>query len=579
MFNNSLLFHSDLFSLFVFMEAFNLLFWMPLAVIYAPIHLVLRKLDEKLTHVLGVVAAAVFICVAGMVLYNDFESLRAVLLIFCSSVLLISCVIFFLPAGREISRRTTHMSVVLLLGLVCVFVCSVVWIKTSRLVGSAGAQQAKRHVVFLMVDAMTATHMKTFNDSASEKHIDRLAQDALIFPGMRTNAVWTYGYHAALFSGRKDIVFEEATSMLEGRDNIYSALQDAGVKTRWITFHSNGVPETNGLSEYGGIRSNYITENWSWLPNLLGLDYHVFMYNNSGNRKSLSKAKAQVLDALNGVFPETRLFPDYVLKELSRVQKNSDRSFLYAHLCSGMFGVDTWSVPESREDDQERLKYFADSRDFRVQGKVYTPEDESAVELEREYFEHDVAKFGEQLDEFFQGLSDAGMDDTMVIVTSDHGFATSNYRYGYQYNWEEETVNVPFMVFNSGETGVDDRNLETVDITESILDHFGVGGTLNEDAVSIFGSESKEYTTSVTLPCDYRKEWMLLVYRDGYKYGVNIHPDGNADVFRGRVDGLEVADVEHDARFREEIEEEINAALQSYAISAKVRKQSTVQEE
>ena len=97
----------------------------------------------------------------------------------------------------------------------------------------------------------------------------------------------------------------------------------------------------------------------------------------------------------------------------------------------------------------------------------------------------------------------------------------------YGFHPDEEVMRVPLVVFGGGRSGVDERNFETIDITQTLIAHFGISKNFHPRARSLFESGKKPFTASLTLRSNVNSEWFLALYKGNRKYLFNIHPEGN----------------------------------------------------
>ncbi len=118
--------------------------------------------------------------------------------------------------------------------------------------GSAAGTSSKpaRHAILVVIDGMPSQLLRTYQPAAEETEFDRIAGRGLVLLNARTNKVYTSGYFGVLYSGRTDLA-------LGGREgtpdkNLLDMLQTQGIATRWISFHPNGIPESNSITDYQG---------------------------------------------------------------------------------------------------------------------------------------------------------------------------------------------------------------------------------------------------------------------------------------------------------------------------------------
>jgi hypothetical protein len=122
-------------------------------------------------------------------------------------------------------------------------------------------------------------------------------------------------------------------------------------------------------------------------------------------------------------------------------------------------------------------------------------------------------------------------------------------------------VRVPFLVLGAVVPGRDDRLWSTIDITQGLLEHFGTGARLNDDALSIFAAQSHDFTASATLSSDINREWFLLLYGRGRKFRVNLHAQGEGAIAELGLDGFTEVPIAAHARPPAEIAAPLSSAI------------------
>ena len=400
-----------------------------------------------------------------------------------------------------------------------------------------------RHVLLLVLDGFTASHLNTYNPEAPVTGFDRLIeQDGLVMANYRTNAAWTHGFFGILYSGKKSWVLNW-TDQAPLHSNLLASLQDHDVETRWITSHPNGMPEshvpnrfrkTRGIflpreyrmNAYKGLRSVFLSENFSWFPAALGLSYNVA--SRGGRQPPRAKPFYKLLHATQ---PWRGIFDDFLIEELKQIRGLNRPSFVVAHTESG--GGDF-----SKDPDEARLREAVARLD--AQGKVAGPEDQWVLDIHQKRLRMTVAAIGAKVEAFIERLKAEGLyDDSLIMITADHGIATSERRFKYEYHPVEEVSRVPMILLNAGRTGIDDRLFETIDIAQTVFDYFSVPARLDERAVSMLSDKRKTYVSYLTLPNPVRPEWFLNIYRPDGKYIVNFHRDAEHQLMKGHVEGFD----------------------------------------
>jgi len=121
-------------------------------------------------------------------------------------------------------------------------------------------------------------------------------------------------------------------------------------------------------------------------------------------------------------------------------------------------------------------------------------------------------------------------------VTADHGKIFDRGKIWYGFHPDEEVVRVPLLILGLESGKQDDRYAETIDLTQTILERFGVTEKLSPNAFSILGPDPRKLlVSSITNACYSRKEQFLVVYRGNLKYVINIYPGVEQSFSKFRV--------------------------------------------
>ncbi|MFQ5477298.1 MAG: hypothetical protein ACE5E4_01645 [Candidatus Binatia bacterium] len=385
--------------------------------------------------------------------------------------------------------------------------------------GVEGGAARPKNVILIVLDSLSPHELAPFSDSPGAPDIGDIAERSLLFTRAYSNKVWTDGYFRVLFSGNK-----------QGQERgvgLLGALESAGVKTRWITYHNNGIPRTAG-ARTAGLKSSFISEKYTWIPRLLGLDYNVFLYMRYNFRgKPMGKRESWLAHGLNKIAPRRHLFPDVVVDEVEDLRRSGQPFFLSVH--SNISAME--HAPRGLWEDEPGAKWLdrlrsAQSR-IRAAQYVYKPGDADVVAEWQERRLNDVSVGVERLKIFYREYWARGWDrDTLVVVTADHGHILDKGHAWYGYHADEEVTRVPLVISGLGYGGVDEHLRETVDISQTLLDFFGVNRRLSPSAVSLFQvPRPQRSVTSLTLHSNLRRQRLLAVYRARLKYVANLVGD------------------------------------------------------
>jgi len=396
-----------------------------------------------------------------------------------------------------------------------------------RLPGHAAARadSGPRNAVLVVLDGLSTRYLSPYAPDADTPGFEEVAADSLRFTRAHTDYVYTAGYFGTLYTGHKNRVAEPR--------NLISLLQDAGVNVRWTSFHNAGVPDAAKVP-YRGLRSAFLTQHYTWVPRLLGLDYGVFRYSTGGKRgKMMGNREQAVFHVLNGGFSDGNLLETDLLDEIAALRKEGRPFLLIYHtthngqirLASGQMkdALGVW-VDDDPGTGRAALRARIRERDY-----FYLPEEADFVARLKAEYTYRVREGMASLARFFTTFKARGWDrDTLLIVTADHGQMFERGRVWYAHHIDEEVARVPLLIHYNGLKGTDDRLVETIDITQTLLEFFGVPGRLSQFSRSLLAPADKDLTTTLAHDSPTRHEWLAAVYRGDRKYVLDMAKMGQA---------------------------------------------------
>ncbi len=415
---------------------------------------------------------------------------------------------------------------------------------------------ARDNVVLIVVDSLPTHEIVEYGPGpeGSQQSLADLAEHFLLFDGVYTNHTHTYGFYDTLFSG-------SLAGCVGGRDNLISLLQDAGVRTRWIACHLNATPDSHAAKNYSGFRSSVVNHRLSWLPRLMGLDYNLCR--NAEARDGL--VVHWLGRTARRIAPRRSSFAEDILAEVRQLRGAGGPFFLMVHAFPSFEKSperELWNdlVPVGGGGAAEKAIRGADYR--------YGPETEKTISGWREDRRKTIALGFETLGDVMHRFVEEGwFEDTVVILTADHGHILDRGKAFYGFHKDEEVARVPFVVFDGETTGRDTRLGETIDVTATLLGLFGVEERLDPEARSLLGPPDKDEAHSLTRYAPTRDEQFVSFYRRDVgaivKYSLDLR---NPDTWvRARVEGG--VELDHEwFRFErgESIAEAFNATVARY---------------
>jgi hypothetical protein len=431
---------------------------------------------------------------------------------------------------EQVTNDAMRLARVVAVSAVVMFASLEGWTILSR----SAVPDAPRHVVLIVLDGFSAAYLSPYEPRADTPAFEELADRMRLFTAARTNFTHTHGYFGTLYSGAKD--------RKVWRANVFDLLQGKGVNTRWVTNHNNGVPDAypgpSGSVRYRGLRSALLNQHYSWIPERFGLDYNIFLYRPGGGGVPMGRRDRAMYQLANHS-PGGLQLDHFLETEVRRLRSAGRSSFL-------MFHTTGWA-PELSKRRPELWKEVRGTgaraaAEKRIRAAEYTYEERDAwvVDIWSDNLEKRCALASERLLRFFEVYQRERWDrDTLLIVTADHGKIYGRGRAFYGPHADEAVARVPLLVHSAGARGRDDRLVETIDITATLLEYFGVDQKLSADAISLLGDEHKQIVTTLTTRAKQRREQFLSIYSADYKHTFNVFDPRHPIRTQARVRGFE----------------------------------------
>ncbi|ADU64134.1 MAG: alkaline phosphatase family protein [Pseudodesulfovibrio sp.] len=402
--------------------------------------------------------------------------------------------------------------------------------------------QPKR-LVLIILDGWPTSLSPTFATGAPS--LPSSLPKARVFTNVRSNAVWTNGYFGILYRGKQSdtfsyldpykMVIEDA---MDADPNLINELQKRDVAVRGIFYHRNGMPENSSgrVTAYSGFRSLFALPHHSGLLDKLGLDYFIVTRGPTLEANLGNDIRPWLISrTVPGLAPRKvrgSVFNSLLIPEMEKLARKSARSALIFHYSWATGSAD---LPVAWDSDELEVKGSIGRA--RNNGYRYPPEDETLVTSIREHSRQVAASLEDNLARFLDEAREKGLlDDTLVLITADHGTSYADGRLWYGYHPQETVAKTPVLFFGDVMPGIDDRPAETIDVTQTILNYFAPGATINPLASDLLAAPVKQTTFTFTQPSDIAREWFVTVYRNQTKTTCNIHPKGDGKCVEFELD-------------------------------------------
>ena len=389
------------------------------------------------------------------------------------------------------------------------------------------AETEKRHAILIVVDGLPAQLLRPYKPNAVSTGFDALAERGRVFRWARTNHTYTSGFFGTLYTGK----LGPARAAAREAPSLLARLHRSGVAARWLAFHANGIPETGGVTDYPGLRSALLSERFRSVPATLGLSYHLFL-RWSDTRSTMGSRIGAVYEATHGPADEEAVWAEVVPEQVAELQARNTRSLLVLHVSVTKHAVQ--AAADYGEDGPALQDLYARAT---ASGYRYKPEDEPLMERIRQLYTERARRYAGRISTLLETLEQAGrLEHTLVVVTADHGSILSRNRIWYGYHPDEEVTRVPLILFGAGQSGVSDRAVDTRDLRQTLLDYLGL--TDEGAGTSLLGPGDEHDVPVLTTVNDLRKERFLILYRQGRKFVLNVHPKGDARAWHAPVQGF-----------------------------------------
>lgn len=436
---------------------------------------------------------------------------------------------------------------------------------------SSDGTRNERHLVYIVLDGWPSQYLHAYNHDAPKGVFDDILGDARIYLGAQTSAAWTSAYFGTLYNGNAQVV-EGDRRRRRATPSLGALLQARNIGVRFINYHRNGIPDSSSAhrSDHKGLRSYFLTERYTWVPNALGLDYHLTLAGPAIAQNFMWTVPLALFEWLNSSpdsDPKNKKneLIDVLVPELKQISQRHDNSFTLYHTGWNKLGsggtVDLSQLPIaqaiSAPPGDATVKIRAN--DYR-----YEPDYEPFAEGIRRNTMRSILEQGEFIRDFIKAVrNEPALSDSAIILTADHGSMYAKGRYWYGYHPNREVVRVPFIVFDNGPRGKRDELFGTPQITEAITQFFSSPSPANRfDLKEIVGGP----VFSITLSANVQNEWYLVATYPDKAYWINLHPKGTGKTLEIKSDGYQQTETEKFDGAPPELAKRLNNILQSFGI-------------
>jgi len=374
------------------------------------------------------------------------------------------------------------------------------------------SSNGKKGAVLIVCDLLGAQYLPMFNPEAqvNTPHLRSFSEESILFPHCHTNSTNTYWAFRNIYAG----VY--ATEKIDPKRNLISLLQNEGVNVRIISSHSNSMPDVTGQS-YKGIRSLLLTENYVFLPRLLGIDYHIYRC------PSHRVYKRKLFGSLNSFFPPKDPL-ETLTEEIEYAMVDGRKFFIVCHFFLTDYATDSSDIPlwqDNIKKDKDDIRSKID-KEMINNSYRYSEEQKWWVEEKRAKYISSIEQLDKRFGSFLKIFMERGWHrDVDIIFTADHGCSYEDGKIWYGYHVNEAVTWIPLVLYYSGLHKVDNRLCETTDIPPTVLDILNVKEKLSSQGFSLLKEGVKKEFT-MTFGRDDTKHpsrpTFLVIYYKNKKY-------------------------------------------------------------
>jgi len=322
-------------------------------------------------------------------------------------------------------RRAGTLLLAVLLGVSC---------------GGAGEPPRPRNVLLISIDTLRADHLGCYGyPRPISPNLDRLALEGVLFEEARSPTAWTLQGHASMLSGTspaRNVTQEGSLRVREDVPLVAELLQERG-------FQTGAVVNASLLKERFGFAR--------------GMDEFRFIRNVKGAADRHREAVRELVDTFDAERPWF-LFVHYMSVH-SPYSSAPEDAFRLVRPYEGELTRGDNRVQMLEIDEGKRTIDAADAR-FLI-----------------DLYDGAIATTDRRLDELFADLALLGLDDTVVVLTSDHGEEFLDHGHVlHTRTLYEEVLRIPLIVAGPGipRGRVVGAPVSLVDVVPTVFDLLGL---------------------------------------------------------------------------------------------------------
>ncbi len=309
------------------------------------------------------------------------------------------------------------------------------------------------NVILIVCDTLRKDMLELYGGEAKTSSLKKLAKDSMVYDNAIAPSPWTFPSHVSLFTGMypsEHGIHETRTEKLEEMAEMHYRLKAERLAERMkrMGYHTYGISNNIMVSRFTGFDigfdSFFNTEPSPWIQSKIALEARALGSNTFQVISTLlknGKLSADTMYTYMTEFMRLKSLEKAINYPLDKGANLTNIILPYSKLEEKFFlFINFWDVHEPYKgfDEKEMYDNFTG---------VKTTSDVHIRAMRTQYV-LGVEYLDSQLGTFIEGLKQRGVyDDSMIIITSDHGQAFNEHGYMYHDIYlYDELVRVPLIV-------------------------------------------------------------------------------------------------------------------------------------
>lgn len=328
--------------------------------------------------------------------------------------------------------------------------------------GPAGAQRP--NVLLIVIDTLRADHLTSYGyDRRTTPHIDRLAEEGVLYEECISSSSWTLPAHASLFTGlfaRDHRTTSENWTLDESFETLAELLKEAG-------YHTGGFSNNVWTNDVSGLKRGFDTflEMWREQPER----EKGISFDDPTVDMGAARTNEEIFAWLDGLSDKSRpffVFINYFEPHLPyRPTQPHDDDFLTEKIDQGTI---------------RRLRSFYSPREYGyILGVPWMEVSAREIEILTALYDGEIAYVDSMIGQLVKGLETRELlDNTLLVITSDHGeHLGEHHMLEHKLSVYDPLLRVPLILRNPGRIPAGVRittQVQAHDVFGTILDTTGV---------------------------------------------------------------------------------------------------------